>query len=88
MHCNTELTDIERNVCCINQFHVIFINALAGQNIACFSVELMEQNEITSLEKYVHFKCIIWKIEEKWLPTPVPKLIKHSNRLQKIYVFV
>lgn len=65
LHSNIELSDVEGNVCCINQFHVIFINALAGHNIACFSVELMKENEITSLEKHVCFKCIIWKMGEK-----------------------
>lgn len=74
-------------MCCINQFQDIFINVLAGHNIACFSVEIMKQNEITSLEKYVHFNYIIWKTGEKWLSTLVLKLIKHSNRLQKIHVF-
>lgn len=83
LHCNIKLTDFERNVCCINQFQVIFINALVGQNIACFSVELMKENEITSLGKYAHFKCVIQKMGEKQLCTPLPKLIKHSNRLQK-----
>lgn len=59
LHCNIKLSDIERNVCCITQFHVIFTNALAGQNIACFSVELMKENEITLIGKYAYFKCII-----------------------------
>lgn len=53
MYSNIELSDIERNVCCINQFHVIFINAPAGKNIACFSVELMKENEMTSLENII-----------------------------------
>lgn len=88
LHCNIQLSDIERNVCCINQFHVIFINALSGQNISCFSVELMKVNEIASLEKDAYFKCVIWKMGEKQLSTSLSKLIKHSNRFQKIYIFV
>lgn len=74
-------------MCCISQFHVIFINALAGHSIACFSVKLMKLSEITSLEKYVHLKCIIWKIGGDMVIYSIAKM-KHSNRLHKIHVFV